>query len=92
MNISRKRGLGHFETALDQPAAQLILAANRRACDEFSDGRMPILLHNVLTTLSQLLHQSQSAAQGRALGVHKNTLACINIQRVIVNDWMPFFN
>src|SRR5260370_6680204 len=37
------------------------------------------------------LHQSQSAAQGRALGVHKNTLACINIQSPIVNEWMSFF-
>ena len=35
VNISRERGLGYFETALDQPAAQLILAADRRACDEF---------------------------------------------------------
>jgi hypothetical protein len=37
------------------------------------------------------LHQSQSAAQGRALGVHKNTFTCINIQSLVVNGWMPFF-
>src|SRR6202035_2870055 len=36
------------------------------------------------------LHQSQSEAQGRALGVHKNTFTCINIQSPLVNEWMPF--
>src|ERR1700677_3553281 len=64
MNISRKCSLGHFETAPHQPAAQLILAANRRACDEFSDCRMPILLHNVLTTLSQLFAPKPERGSG----------------------------
>ncbi len=26
-----------------------------------------------------------------ALGVHKNTFTCINIQSLFVNEWMPFF-
>jgi hypothetical protein len=40
---------------------------------------------------SQLSPQSQSAAQGRALGVHKNTFSCINIQSLFVNEWMLVF-
>ncbi len=42
VDIARQRRLGHFETALDQAAAQLVLAADGRACDEFPNRTVPV--------------------------------------------------
>ena len=66
VDIPRERSLGHLETALDQPAPQLILAADGRARDEFPNCTVPVLLHHFSAHFLRKVRARPMAALGCA--------------------------